>query len=165
MTSNISIVGLHPKLPFNSYWHGFIAEQLFFFFSRQYRLAAYRHVIDWGLNGELLGPGKRVSLPACIVQAIRRMYPSENYRGFAEVEDSHCLWSLVHVMNTQLYFSWKFFHCWNGSDVVHGSWKFDWVQFQIDSKPVWWPLQESILWTNMHVAQSRYDQTWNSLYM
>ena len=44
---------------------------LFSFFLRQYRLTVYRYFLEWILQGERLGRGNRLVLPACVVQAIR----------------------------------------------------------------------------------------------
>ncbi|KAK0143571.1 hypothetical protein N1851_018310 [Merluccius polli] len=58
--------------------------------SEQYRLVAYRIVIEWALKGEKLGPGNRRVLPSCVVDLIRGTYPSPNgqYAGFKESEDA-----------------------------------------------------------------------------
>ncbi|KAK7909692.1 hypothetical protein WMY93_014378 [Mugilogobius chulae] len=58
--------------------------------SEQYRLVAYRIVIEWALKGEKLGPGNRRVLPSCVVELIRKTYPSPNgqYAGFKESEDA-----------------------------------------------------------------------------
>ncbi|XP_078019511.1 uncharacterized protein LOC144459417 [Epinephelus lanceolatus] len=55
----------------------------------QYRLVAYRVVLEWALRGERLGPGNRRVLPSCIVTAIRNKYPSPTgtYKGFMEADD------------------------------------------------------------------------------
>ncbi|XP_055025174.2 uncharacterized protein [Misgurnus anguillicaudatus] len=57
---------------------------------KQYRLTAYRHFLEWVLQGERLGRGNRVVLPACVVQAIRTKYPAPDghYSGHQEVEDA-----------------------------------------------------------------------------
>ena len=51
---------------------------------RQYRLVAYRHILEWILAGEVLGSKNRVILPSCVVTFIRQAFPSEdgNYSGF-----------------------------------------------------------------------------------
>ncbi|KAK0137190.1 hypothetical protein N1851_026619 [Merluccius polli] len=46
--------------------------------SEQYRLVAYRIVIEWALKGEKLGPGNRRVLPSSVVDLIRGTYPSPN---------------------------------------------------------------------------------------
>ncbi|XP_060775114.1 uncharacterized protein LOC132884975 [Neoarius graeffei] len=58
--------------------------------SEQYRLIAYRIVLEWALKGEKLGPGNRRVLPSCVVELIRRTYPSPNgqYAGFKESVDA-----------------------------------------------------------------------------
>lgn len=58
--------------------------------SRQFRLTAYRHFLEWVLQGERLGRGRRVVLPACVAQAIRQPYPAPDgqYCGHQEVEDA-----------------------------------------------------------------------------
>nr|XP_055062721.1 uncharacterized protein LOC129445787 [Misgurnus anguillicaudatus] len=58
--------------------------------SEQYRLVAYRIVMEWALKGEKLGPGNRKVLPSCVVELIRKTYPSPNgqYAGFKESEDA-----------------------------------------------------------------------------
>ncbi|KAK6175901.1 hypothetical protein SNE40_014277 [Patella caerulea] len=50
----------------------------------QYRLVAYRFILDWLLQGEMLGRKKRIPLPACIVNVIRTKYPADDgeYVGF-----------------------------------------------------------------------------------
>ena len=53
---------------------------------RQYRLAAYRHILDWALREETLGPNNRMCLPACVVLAVRKKYPSPFYTGYKEIE-------------------------------------------------------------------------------
>lgn len=52
--------------------------------NRQYRLVAYRHVLEWILQGEVLGSRNRVAMPACIVTFIRKKFPSNDgqYTGF-----------------------------------------------------------------------------------
>ncbi|XP_077061941.1 uncharacterized protein LOC143714601 [Siphateles boraxobius] len=57
---------------------------------KQYRLTAYRHFLEWVLQGERLGRGSRLVLPACVVQAIRLKYPAPDgqYCGHQEVEDA-----------------------------------------------------------------------------
>ncbi|XP_038163456.1 uncharacterized protein LOC119798171 [Cyprinodon tularosa] len=54
----------------------------------QYRLVAYRVVLEWILKGERLGKDSRRVLPACIVTSIRSSYPSPDgvYTGFKEAE-------------------------------------------------------------------------------
>ena len=56
-------------------------------FHRQYRLVAYRHFLEWVLQGEKLGAGNRIVLPACVIKAIRSKFPSPTgqYRGFQDV--------------------------------------------------------------------------------
>ena len=56
-------------------------------FHRQYRLVAYRHFLEWVLQGEKLGVGNRIVLPACVIKAIRSKFPSPTgqYRGFQDV--------------------------------------------------------------------------------
>ncbi|XDV31922.1 hypothetical protein PO909_002845 [Leuciscus waleckii] len=56
----------------------------------QYRLVAYRLVLEWMLKGERLGRRSRRDLPACVVRAIRNSYPSPlgDYVGFREAEDA-----------------------------------------------------------------------------
>lgn len=58
--------------------------------SRQFRLTAYRHFLEWILQGERLGRGLRLVLPACVVQAIRQRYPAPDgqYCGYQEAEDA-----------------------------------------------------------------------------
>ncbi|KAG1928990.1 P2X purinoceptor [Pimephales promelas] len=55
----------------------------------QYRLVAYRVVLEWALKGERLGRGIRRPLPSCVVSMIRRKYPSPTgtYIGFQETEE------------------------------------------------------------------------------
>ncbi|KAK0152085.1 hypothetical protein N1851_006531 [Merluccius polli] len=55
---------------------------------RQCRLVSYRVVLEWALKGEVLGCGNRVTLPSCVMWAIRAMYPSptEEYAGFKDGE-------------------------------------------------------------------------------
>ncbi|KAK0132473.1 hypothetical protein N1851_002425 [Merluccius polli] len=57
---------------------------------RQFRLTAYRHFLEWVLQGERLGRGRRVVLPACVMQAIRQRYPAPDgqYCGHQEAEDA-----------------------------------------------------------------------------
>ncbi|KAK7119693.1 hypothetical protein R3I94_021501 [Phoxinus phoxinus] len=57
---------------------------------KQYCLTAYRHFLEWVLQGERLGRGCCVVLPACVVQAIRQKYPAPDgqYCGHQEVEDA-----------------------------------------------------------------------------
>ena len=57
---------------------------------RQYRLIAYRIAMEWALRGETLGPGNRRVLPSCVVELIRKTYPSPNgeYAGFKEANDA-----------------------------------------------------------------------------
>uniref|UniRef100_A0AAQ5XKR1 P2X purinoreceptor 7 intracellular domain-containing protein n=1 Tax=Amphiprion ocellaris TaxID=80972 RepID=A0AAQ5XKR1_AMPOC len=43
-----------------------------------YRLIAYRIVMEWALKGEKLGAGNRRVLPSCVVELIRKTYPSPN---------------------------------------------------------------------------------------
>ena len=42
------------------------------------------HMLEWLLDGEALGTNNRIVLPACIVNNIRPLYPSEDglYVGF-----------------------------------------------------------------------------------
>lgn len=47
-----------------------------------YRHIAYRRFVLWIWHR--LGRGNRKVLPACVVTAIRRTFPSENYTGFRE---------------------------------------------------------------------------------
>ncbi|CAN7944278.1 unnamed protein product [Ixodes pacificus] len=47
---------------------------------KKYRYVAYRQFVWW--IWRRLGRGNRTVLPACVVQAIRNMYPSDEYRGF-----------------------------------------------------------------------------------
>ncbi|XP_054870061.1 uncharacterized protein LOC129349773 [Amphiprion ocellaris] len=46
--------------------------------AEQYRLIAYRIVMEWALKGEKLGAGNRRVLPSCVVELIRKTYPSPN---------------------------------------------------------------------------------------
>ncbi|KAG5278390.1 hypothetical protein AALO_G00098460 [Alosa alosa] len=57
---------------------------------KQFRLTAYSHFLEWVLQGERLGRGRCVVLPACVVQAIRQKYPAPDgqYCGHQEVEDA-----------------------------------------------------------------------------
>lgn len=63
--------------------------QLLLLFS-QYRLVAYRIVLEWALRGEQMGRGNRKPLPSCVVALIRKRYPSTTgtYAGFQEAEDA-----------------------------------------------------------------------------
>uniref|UniRef100_A0A8C1B467 P2X purinoreceptor 7 intracellular domain-containing protein n=1 Tax=Cyprinus carpio carpio TaxID=630221 RepID=A0A8C1B467_CYPCA len=56
----------------------------------QYRLVAYRIVLEWMLKGERLGRRNRRVLPSCVVSAIRLSYPSPSgrYVGFREAEEA-----------------------------------------------------------------------------
>ncbi|KAL1276200.1 hypothetical protein QQF64_035823 [Cirrhinus molitorella] len=56
----------------------------------QYRLVAYRIVLEWMLLGERLGRRKRRVLPSCVVSAIRHTYPSASghYVGFREADEA-----------------------------------------------------------------------------
>uniref|UniRef100_A0A673I3R6 P2X purinoreceptor 7 intracellular domain-containing protein n=1 Tax=Sinocyclocheilus rhinocerous TaxID=307959 RepID=A0A673I3R6_9TELE len=56
----------------------------------QYRLVAYRIVLEWMLKGERLGRRNRRVLPSCVVSAIRQSYPSPSghYVGFREAEEA-----------------------------------------------------------------------------
>lgn len=56
----------------------------------QYRLVAYRVILEWALKGELLGKGNRRVLPSCVVTTIRNKYPSPTgqYVGFKEAQDA-----------------------------------------------------------------------------
>ncbi|CAL8258475.1 unnamed protein product [Boreogadus saida] len=58
--------------------------------TEQYRLTSYRHFLEWILQGERLGRGNRLVLPACVVQAIRANYPTQDgqYRGYQETVDA-----------------------------------------------------------------------------
>ncbi|XP_060793031.1 uncharacterized protein LOC132896311 [Neoarius graeffei] len=58
--------------------------------AEQYRLVAYRIIMEWALKGEKLGPGNRRALPSCVVALIRKTYPSPNgqYVGFKESNDA-----------------------------------------------------------------------------
>ncbi|KAG0419523.1 hypothetical protein HPB47_004050 [Ixodes persulcatus] len=47
---------------------------------KKHRYVAYRQFVWW--IWRLLGRGNRTVLPACVVQAIRNMYPSDEYPGF-----------------------------------------------------------------------------------
>ena len=62
------------------------SNHLSIIFLRQYRLVAYRHFLEWVLQGEKLDAGNRVVLPACVLKAIRSKFPSPTglYRGFQE---------------------------------------------------------------------------------
>ncbi|XP_030228667.1 uncharacterized protein LOC115555775 [Gadus morhua] len=53
-------------------------------------LTSYRHFLEWILQGERLGRGNRLVLPACVVQAIRANYPTQDgqYRGYQETVDA-----------------------------------------------------------------------------
>ncbi|KAK7172391.1 hypothetical protein R3I93_004651 [Phoxinus phoxinus] len=59
----------------------------------QYRLVAYRIVLEWMLKGERLGRRNRRVLPSCVVSAIRLSYPSPSgqYVGFREAEEAFSL--------------------------------------------------------------------------
>ena len=70
----------------------------FVLFLWQYRLTSYRHFLEWILQGERLGRGNRLVLPACVVQAIRANYPTQDgqYRGYQETVDAQDeLWYLA----------------------------------------------------------------------
>ncbi|XP_059921533.1 P2X purinoceptor 7-like [Gadus macrocephalus] len=58
---------------------------------RQYRLVAYRVILEWALKGQPLGRGNRLGLPSCVVWAVRDAFPSPTgqYAGFkpSEIED------------------------------------------------------------------------------
>ncbi|XP_052387742.1 P2X purinoceptor 7 [Carassius gibelio] len=56
----------------------------------QYRLVAYRIVLEWMLKGERFGRRNRRVLPSCVVSAIRLSYPSPSgqYVGFREAEEA-----------------------------------------------------------------------------
>lgn len=56
----------------------------------QYRLVAYRLVLEWMLKEERLGRNNRRVLPSCVVSTIRNSYPSPSgyYEGFREAEDA-----------------------------------------------------------------------------
>ncbi|XP_041789086.1 uncharacterized protein LOC121627487 [Chelmon rostratus] len=58
--------------------------------AEQYRLVAYRIIMEWALKGQTLGPGNRRVLPSCVVALIRRTYPSPSgqYAGFKESNDA-----------------------------------------------------------------------------
>jgi len=51
---------------------------------RQYRLVGYRHVLEWLLQGKVLGNENRIVLPSCVVTNIRQLFPSADgtYIGF-----------------------------------------------------------------------------------
>ncbi|XP_071941818.1 uncharacterized protein [Antedon mediterranea] len=53
--------------------------------NEQYRLVAYRVVLQWILQGEKLGYKNRMVLPACLVKKIREKFPSPDgtYKGFS----------------------------------------------------------------------------------
>ncbi len=55
---------------------------------RQYRLVAYRVILEWALKGERLGRGNRAVLPSCVVWAVRNAFPSPTgeYVGFTPTE-------------------------------------------------------------------------------
>lgn len=62
-----------------------------FLIFRQYRLVAYRVVLEWALKGQPLGRGNRLALPSCVVWAVRDAFPSTTgqYGGSTprEIED------------------------------------------------------------------------------
>ncbi|XP_055050357.1 uncharacterized protein [Misgurnus anguillicaudatus] len=57
---------------------------------KQYRLTAYRHFMEWVLQGERLGKGYRLVLPTCVVQYIRRRFPAPDgqYCGYKETAEA-----------------------------------------------------------------------------
>ena len=61
----------------------------FLFFS-QSRLTAYRKFVSWMFRGVMLGKGKRVVIPACVVRKIGFTFPEPNgqYTGFQTAFDS-----------------------------------------------------------------------------
>lgn len=63
--------------------------QLIYSVSQAITVCLYTGYIDTSLIGELssgygTGGGNRKVLPACVVTAIRRTFPPENYTGFQE---------------------------------------------------------------------------------
>ena len=61
------------------------------YYCRQYRLVAYRHILEWVLKDEVLGSNKQMTLPSCVVSVVRETFPSDDgsYAGFkiSTVED------------------------------------------------------------------------------
>jgi hypothetical protein len=49
--------------------------------SRKYLYMAYRHFVRW-CWGYVNGKHVRVTLPACVVHAVRMAFPSDSYCGF-----------------------------------------------------------------------------------
>lgn len=48
---------------------------LFLFCFRQFRLVAYRIILEWALRGQQLVKGNRTPLPSCVVDTIQKCIP------------------------------------------------------------------------------------------
>ena len=78
----------------------------FFLFYRNYRFMAYGQYSAWVHHYEVLGRGKRIIIPGCVISRVCGEFPSptNNYTGFKEFVDLE-LW--IHYY---YFFNWKDVH-------------------------------------------------------
>ena len=92
---NENIKNVNRKFSTLSYWKGGRAPDVLI--NRQSRLMAYRQFVCWVRKGQPLGKKHRIILPACVVNIIRKEFPSLDgvYEWFKECESDTSDWIVL----------------------------------------------------------------------